>query len=162
MKKYSWLVVFFLVFVLQLAIKQSVYFKFDLPLIAVYAYAMVQGSAYGSVLGAVYGLLQDLLCGSLFGFHIATRVCVGYITGYIKEQVFKEHAAYHLLAAFCFTVGVRTALLLASVFLTNNFGVEYLIAYAKDTLAYCLGNMLLVIPMYRAFVVLSVWEKKID
>lgn len=149
MKKYLWLVFFLFCFAVQFAIEQTVFFKFDLPLLAVYAIATIKGQNIGGVAGIGVGLVQDLLTSGIFGFHIFTRSLVGYISGYVKEQVFREHFIYHMVAAAIFTVAVRTIFFFLQGYLARAFGWDFMLLYLEESLAYCLGNIVLVIPVYR-------------
>lgn len=52
----------------------------------------------GAVVGGITGLLQDAMTVGVFGFHILSRICVGYIVGLTKEKVFKDNYLYHMSA----------------------------------------------------------------
>ena len=135
---------------IQLTVEQPAWFKFDLVLLYVYAMAMVYGAQTGAAIGGAAGLMYDFLSGAVFGFHTLTRSAVGFVTGYIKEQVFKEHFAYHLTAALVITAGIRVLF----------FFVALLYAYLQDTLAYCLGNMVFVIPVYKLCLLIAHWHRE--
>ena len=149
MKRLVYFLVFLVFFGIQVTFNQPAWLKFDLVLLFVYVMAMLYGQQTGAGVGAAAGLVYDLLSGAVFGFHTLTRCAVGFVAGYIKEQVFKEHFAYHLTAALVITAGVRVLFLFVALYLTPVADAAFFGAYLKQSLAYCLGNMLLVVPVYR-------------
>ncbi len=160
MKKLMFFIVYLVLFGIQLTVEQPAWFKFDLVLLYVYAMAMVYGAQTGAAIGGAAGLVYDFLSGAVFGFHTLTRSAVGFVTGYIKEQVFKEHFAYHLTAALVITAGIRVLFFFVALFLTPLADGGFLYAYLQDTLAYCLGNMVFVIPVYKLCLLIAHWHRE--
>ena len=149
MKKLMFFIVYLVLFGIQLTVEQPAWFKFDLVLLYVYAMAMVYGAQTGAAIGGAAGLVYDFLSGAVFGFHTLTRSAVGFVTGYIKEQVFKEHFA-------C----IRVLFFFVALFLTPLADGSFLYAYLQDTLAYCLGNMVFVIPVYKLCLLIAHWHRE--
>lgn len=147
MRKLIWPVLFLFCLSLQMSLPQTVWFKFDLPLLFVYCYAMLQGAAYGGAAGFITGLLQDILTGGVCGFHILTRTCIGYYVGYTKEQVFKDSILYNIVAAGVMTLLLRGCYFVVQVVLADGFSFLLLELALQEAFAYCLGNIILVIPM---------------
>ncbi len=158
MKKLVFFIIYFVLFSLQIVVEQPVWFKYDLVLLFVYAMAMLYGTETGAAIGAGTGLLYDFLSGAIFGFHTITRSALGFMTGYIKEQVFKEHFAYHIVAALVITAGIRMLFFFVALYLSPVADAAFIAAYLKETLAYCLGNTVLVLPVYKACLFISRWH----
>ena len=97
---------------------QPAWLKFDLVLLFVYAMAMLYGPQTGALTGAAAGLMYDFLSGAVFGLSTITRCMVGFVAGFIKGQVFKEHFAYHIVAALVITAGIRMLFFFVALFLT--------------------------------------------
>lgn len=159
MKKLMFFIVYLLLFGIQLTVGQPVWFKFDLVLLYVYAMAMIYGAQTGAAIGGAAGLMYDLLNGAVFGFHTITRSAVGFVTGYIKEQVFKEHFAYHITAALVITAGIRMLFFFVVLFMTPLADMDFLAAYLQESLAYCLGNIVFVVPVYKLCLFIEHWHK---
>ena len=89
MRKLIWPVLFLFCLSLQMSLPQTQWFKFDLPLLLIYCYAMLRGAVAGGIAGFITGLLQDILTGGVFGFHILTRTAVGYMQAILKKRFLK-------------------------------------------------------------------------
>lgn len=159
MKKLLFLIVYLVLFGVQVAVNQPAWIKFDLPLLFVYAMAMLYGARTGAGVGVACGLLYDFLSGAVFGFHTFTRCAVGFVAGFIKGQVFKEHFAYHITAALVITAGIRMLFFFVALFLTPLADMEFAAAYLQQSLAYCLGNIIFVVPVYKMCYFISRWHK---
>ena len=109
MRMWSWLGTAFVVVLLQTTsigfFRGSLYF--DLPLIFIYALALFYGPRVGLMAGVAFGLLQDLSSPSVFGFCILTRGAAGYLVGRVKEMIFKNNGAYHVLLIGSLSLGLR-------------------------------------------------------
>ena len=103
------------------------------------------------------GLLQDLLTGGIFGFHILTRTAIGYYVGYTKEKVFKDSMFYNIVAIVTITVALRGCYFILQVIMAKGFSVLLLELALQDTFAYCLGNIIFVIPLYLLTERLQKW-----
>ena len=146
MRKLLFFVVYLIFFGIQVTVPQPAWLKFDLVLLFVYAMAMLYGPQTGALTGAAAGLMYDFLSGAVFGFHTITRCMVGFVAGFIKGQVFKEHFAYHIVAALVITAGIRMLFFFVG-------------GYLQQSLAYCLGNILFVVPVYKLCYFISHWHK---
>lgn len=93
MRRLIWPVLFLFLMLLQgsMSVYYTGWLSCDLLLLAVYAYALLRGEKAGAVVGGITGLLQDAMTVGIFGFHILSRICVGYIVGLTKEKVFKDN-----------------------------------------------------------------------
>lgn len=148
MRKLIWPVLFLLCLSLQMSILQSVWFKFDILLLLVYCYAMIKGALDGATAGFIVGLMQDSLTGGVFGFHILTRTVVGYYVGYIKEKVFKDSKLYNIVAIGIITLILRTCYFVLQLIMAQEFSLLLLENVLREAATYCLGNIVLVIPIY--------------
>lgn len=161
MKRLMFFIVYLLLFAIQMTVEQPAWFKFDLVLFYVYAMSMLYGAKTGAIIGGAAGLMYDLLNGAVFGFHTITRSAVGFAAGYIKEQVFKEHFAYHITAALVITAGIRMLFFFVALFMTPLADMDFLAAYLQESLAYCLGNIVFVVPIYKLCLFVEHWRKDI-
>ena len=132
MRKLIWPVLFLLCLSLQMSLPQNQWFKF-------------------------VGLLQDLLTGGIFGFHILTRTAIGYYVGYTKEKVFKDSMFYNIVAIVTITIALRSCYFILQVIMAKGFSVLLLELALQDTFAYCLGNIIFVIPLYLLTERLQKW-----
>lgn len=109
MRRLIWPVLFLFLMLLQgsMSVYYTGWLSCDLLLLAVYAYALLRGEKAGAVVGGITGLLQDAMTVGVFGFHIFSRICVGYIVGLTKEKVFKDNYLYHMSAIATITFILR-------------------------------------------------------
>lgn len=134
---------------------------FDLPLLFVYIFSMMQGAKLGGISGIILGLIQDVLTGGVFGFHILTRALIGFGCGSIKEIVYRNNYLYHAAFIFCISVGVRLFYLLPQYFLAG--GLSGLFPYYLEiTFAYALTNAVIAIPFGWILVRVDRWVKAGD
>ena len=163
MKMWSWIAAAFVVLVLQttsLGCFGGNLF-FDLPLLFIYSVGLFYGARAGLVCGLAFGLLQDVSSPAVFGFYMLTRGLVGYGTGSIKEMIFKNNYGYHVLIIGFISLLLR-ALYAVPVFWLAGFRKAALFLYLQDSLLYCLGNMLLVLPVTRILLALYRWVAEDD
>lgn len=159
MRKLLFFVVYLIFFGIQVTVPQPAWLKFDMVLLFVYAMAMLYGPQTGALTGAAAGLMYDFLSGAVFGFHTITRCMVGFVAGFIKGQVFKEHFAYHIVAALVITAGIRMLFFFVALFLTPAADLTFVGGYLQQSLAYCLGNILFVVPVYKLCYFIGHWHK---
>ena len=148
MRKLIWPVLFLLCLSLQMSLPQAGWLRFDLPLLFVYCYAMLNGMAAGAAVGFITGVLQDILTGGIFGFHILTRTLIGYYVGLTKEKVFKDSMFYNIVAVGAITLLLRCCYFLVQLVLAKGFSFLLLEQALQEVVAYCLGNIIFVIPLY--------------
>ncbi|MBQ5624992.1 MAG: rod shape-determining protein MreD, partial [Phascolarctobacterium sp.] len=93
MRRLIWPVLFLFLLMLQGAVTvfYTGWIDFDLPLLALYGYCMLRQEGSGLFAGLGIGLLQDALTPGIFGFHMLTRSCMGYLIGVTREKVFKDN-----------------------------------------------------------------------
>ena len=82
-------------------------------------------------------------------------------TGSIKEMIFKNNYGYHVLIIGFISLLLRALYAVPVVWLTG-FGKAALFLYLQDSLLYCLGNMLLVLPVTRILLALYRWVAEDD
>ncbi len=163
MKMWSWVAAAFVVLVLQttsLGCFGGNLF-FDLPLLFIYSIGLFYGARAGVACGLAFGLLQDISSPAAFGFYLLTRGMTGYGIGSIKEMIFKNNYGYHVLIIGSLSLLLR-ALYAIPVFCLRGFGTTAFFLYLQDTLFYCLGNMLLILPVSRLLLALYRWVAEDD
>ena len=99
--------------------------------------------------------------GSVFGFYLLTRGLVGYGIGSIKEMIFKNNYGYHVLIVGALSLLLRVLYAIPVLWL-GGFGETVFSLYLQDTLLYCLGNMLLILPVIRILLALYRWVTEDD
>ena len=134
---------------------------FDLPLLFIYGIALFYGARPGFFCGLLFGFLQDVSSPSVFGFYLLTRCLAGYGVGSIKEMIFKNNYGYHVLIIGVLSLALRF-LYLGPVAGLSGLSGNVLLPYIKETLLYCLGNMLLVLPVTRIMLALYRWIAEDD
>lgn len=109
MRRLIWPVLFLFLMLLQgsMSVYYTGWLSCDLLLLAVYAYGKLLRGEKAGVVGGITGLLQDAMTVGIFGFHILSRICVGYIVGLTKEKVFKDNYLYHMSAIATITFILR-------------------------------------------------------
>ncbi len=158
MRMWSWVAAAFVVLVLQttsLGCFGGNLF-FDLPLLFIYSIGLFYGARAGLLCGLAFGLLQDVSSPAVFGFYLLTRGLAGYGIGSIKEMIFKNNYGYHVLIIGGLSLLLRL-LYAVPVFWLGGSGGTALFLYLQDTLAYSLGNMLLILPVFRLLLALFRW-----
>ncbi len=148
MRRLIWPVLFLLFMLLQGAgsVFYTGWLSCDLLLLALYAYAMLCGDKQGAVAGALVGFLQDTMTVGVFGYHIITRICVGYVIGTTKEKIFRDNFLYHMSAIATISIALRFVYWwLALIRSGGRWSIFF--SYAWDSLGYVLGNVLLVWPV---------------
>ena len=163
MRIWSWVAAAFVVLVLQttsLGCFGGTLF-FDLPLLFIYSTGLFYGARAGLLCGVAFGLLQDISSSAVFGFYLLTRGLTGYGIGSIKEMIFKNNYGYHVLIVGALSFILRMLYAIPAILL-NGFGKTVFVLYLQDTLSYCLGNMLLILPVTRILLALYRWVAEDD
>lgn len=163
MRRLIWPVLFLFLLLLQgsLSVFYTGWLAVDLPLLAIYSYALLRGENFGAFTGVCVGLLQDAMTVGFFGFHILSRGAVGYLVGLTKEKIFKEGTSYHMILIGLCSLLIRFCYLWLEL-IRADWHWDILPAFLWDTVGYCLGNMLLVVPMYHVVKKIYEWIKKED
>ena len=157
MRRLIWPVLFLFLLMLQGAatVFYTAWLDFDLPLLALYGYSMLRKEGAGTLAGLCIGFFQDALTPGVFGFHILTRGAVGHLIGITREKVFKDNPTYHMFAIGVFSLLIRFALWWVE--LVRSGGLWSMFPYFLwNTIGYCIGNSLLVVPM--VFVVKKIYD----
>lgn len=163
MRRLIWPVLFLLLMLVQGAASAfyTGWLAFDLPLLALYAYAMLRGEYHGALMGFGVGLLQDAMTVGVFGFHMLSRIPLGFVVGLMKEKVVKDNAAFHMTVIALCSLGLRFAYWwLELVRSGGRWSIFF--SYAWDSLGFVVGNMLLVVPVVALVKLVYEWVKKED
>ena len=163
MRIWSWVAAAFVVLVLQttsLGCFGGNLF-FDLPLLFIYSVGLFYGGRAGLACGIAFGFLQDISSPAVFGFYLLTRGLAGYGIGSIKEMIFKNNYGYHVLIAGGLSLLLRAVYAIPVLWL-GGFGKTVFSLYMQDTFLYCLGNMLLILPVTRILLALYRWVAEED
>lgn len=163
MRRLIWPVLFLLLILIQgsFSVFYTGWLAVDLSLLAIYSYALLRGEKYGVLTGAGVGLVQDAMTVGIFGFHIFTRSVVGYLVGLTKEKIFKENSSYHIILIGACSLLIRFCYWWLELIRTD-WHWSILPGFLWDTLGYCLGNMLCVVPMVCITKKIYEWIKKED
>lgn len=163
MRRMIWPVLFLFLVVLQGS--SSVIFtgwlSFNLPLLAIYSYALLRGEYHGATAGFCVGFLQDAMTTGIFGFHMMTRTAMGYFVGATKEKIFKDNYKLHIMTIGGISAIIRFLYWWIEVIRSGGrWGL--FIDFSWASLGYCLGNMLLVVPMFLFISYINHWTQKND
>ncbi len=163
MRKLAWPCCLFVFLLLQgsLSVFFNGWLSCDLLLLAVYAMAVLAGSKVGGYSGLAVGLLQDGLATGVFGFHLLTRGLVGWLFGKLKGKVFKENYFFHIWLTGLACLGLRFCYWWL-LFISTGGSWRLLPAYLWSSLGYCLGNMLLTVPIFHLCYRLKAWQEEED
>ena len=161
MRRLIWPVLFLFLLLLQgsTSVFYTGWLAFDLPLLALYSYAMLKGEQQGAAMGAGIGFLQDAMTISVFGFHMLSRALLGYLAGLMKGKLVKENIYYHAAVMGLICLGLRFLYWWLEL-LRNGGHWDVLGGFLWDTLGYCIGNMLMVVPMVCLIQFVYDWIKK--
>ncbi len=163
MRKLAWPCSLFLLLVLQgcLSVFFNGWLSCDLLLLALYAISVLYGSQAGGYGGLAVGLLQDGLSTGIFGFHLLTRGFLGWLFGKLRGKVFRENYFFHIWLTGLGCLGLRFCywwVLLVSA--GGNW--QLLPLYLWSSLGYCLGNMILTVPVFHLCYRLKAWTEEED
>lgn len=163
MRRLIWPVLFLLLILLQgsLSVFYTGWIAVDLSLLAIYSYALLRGEKYGALTGFGVGLLQDAMTVGIFGFHILTRSAVGYFVGLTKEKVFKDNSKYHIVFIGLCSLMIRFCYWWLELIRTD-WHWQIFPGFLWDTVGYCLGNMLFVVPVVYIVKRIYLWIKAED
>lgn len=84
----------------------------DLLLIILSIVALFKGPYQGALLGFGYGLLEDLFLGHCIGMYALTKMVIGYLLGFSKNNLNQENWLAPGLLAFLATIGQGLFILL--------------------------------------------------
>ena len=122
---------------------------------------MLRKEGAGTLAGLGIGFFQDALTPSVFCFHILTRGMVGYLIGITREKVFKDNPTYHMFAISVFSLLIRFALWWVELIRSGGLWSMFP-HFLWDTIGYCLGNALLVVPMVILVKKIYDWVREED
>lgn len=163
MRRLIWPVLFLLLMLLQGAASAfyTGWLSFDLPLLALYAFAMLLGEKQGAAAGLGIGFLQDAMTVSVFGYHMLSRMALGYAVGLMKEKVVKDSAYFHILAiSVCSTVLRFFYWWLELLRSGGRWSIFF--DYCLNSLGFIVGNALLVVPVVVLVKRVYQWIKEED
>ncbi|MFC1559744.1 rod shape-determining protein MreD [Candidatus Margulisiibacteriota bacterium] len=75
----------------------------DLLLVVVTISAIAMGRKYGVIVGAIAGFLQDIFSSTVY-IHTISKIMVGYIIGFIKENVLGGEEAISAVTVFLVSI----------------------------------------------------------
>lgn len=131
---------------------------FDLPLLFLYAFALLAGEKEGALLGLGIGFVQDAMTVGVFGFHMLSRCALGCALGLMKEKVVKDSAAFHVLMIALCSVALRCAYWWPELLRSGRWSIFF--SYAWASAGFILGNMLLVLPVVLLVKKIFLWVKE--
>lgn len=163
MRRLIWPVLFLLLILLQGV--ASVFFTgwlaLDLPLLFLYSYALIRGKEKGSIAGGAIGFVQDSLTISIFGFHMLTRALFGFAIGWMNKKVFKEQMQLHVIIIGISSIAIRFCYWWLELIRAGGKW-DILPLFIWQSIGYCLGNMLFIIPMVKLVVYVYEWIRAED
>ena len=163
MRRLIWPVLFLFLFILQgvASVFYTGWLSFDLPLLCLYGYALMRGEERGGLTGAAVGLVQDALTVGVFGFHILSRALVGYAVGLMREKIVKGQHGFHVVTIALCTLGLRFLFWWLEL-LRSGGQWQAFPGFLWESIGYCLGNMLLIVPMLYLVRYVYAWIKAED
>ncbi|MDY4921045.1 MAG: rod shape-determining protein MreD [Phascolarctobacterium sp.] len=148
MRRLIWPVLFLLLILVQGAASAfyTGWLSCDLAVLGLYAFAMLRGERHGALVGFGIGFVQDALTVGVFGYHMLTRIALGYCVGLMKEKVVKDNATFHVATIAVLSAGLRFAYWWLELIRSGGrWGIFF--EYLSASIGYILGNMLLVVPV---------------
>lgn len=163
MRRLIWPVLFLLLIVIQGA--ASVFYTgwlaFDLPLLFLYSFALIRGKEKGALAGFGIGFIQDAMTVGVFGFHMLTRAVFGYVVGFMKAKLVKDQHGFHMVLIAGGSLALRFLYWWIELIRAGGRW-DIFPLFAWKSLGYCLGNMLLIIPMLFLVRYIYEWIKAED
>lgn len=163
MRRLIWPVLFLFLILLQGTF--SVFFTgwlaCDLPLMFLYSFALLRGKEKGAVAGAAIGFVQDALTVGIFGFHMLTRSIFGLAVGFMNKKVFKEQMQLHIMIIGISSFIIRFAYWWIELIRADGRW-DIFPLFIVQSLGYCLGNMLFIVPMVKFVIRVYDWIKEED
>ena len=163
MRRLIWPVLFLLLMLVQGAASAfyTGWLAFDLPLLALYAFAMLRGEKQGALVGLGVGFLQDAMTVGIFGYHMLSRAAVGFLVGLMKEKVVKDNAAFHMVVIALCSLGIRFGYWWLELIRSGGrWGIFF--SYLWASVGFVVGNMLLVVPVVLIVKRVYQWIKEED
>ena len=163
MRRLIWPVLFLLLMMLQGAASafHTCWLSFDLPLLALYAFAMLRGEQWGALAGLAVGFVQDAMTVGVFGFHMLSRIAMGFLVGLMKEKVVKDNTVFHMAVIALCSIGIRFGYWWLEL-LRSDGRWSIFFRYAWDSLGFVVGNMLLVVLVVALVKKIYQWIKEED
>jgi rod shape-determining protein MreD len=163
MRRLIWPVLFLLLIPLQGALSAfyTGWFSCDLSLLALYAFAMLRGERSGALAGLGVGLVQDAMTVGTFGYHMLTRMALGYAIGLTKEKVVKDNALFHMLTIAICSAAISFCYWWVEL-LRSGGRWSIFFDYLLGACGFVVGNMLLVVPMVLLVKRVYHWIKEED
>ena len=82
-----------LVFIFQATVMRAMDIRGIVPnlyVVTIVAFGLLRGRLEGALAGVVIGLLQDMFYGNVIGFYAAIYMYIGYFTGYLHRNFYKD------------------------------------------------------------------------
>ena len=122
--------------------------KPDFLLILVLFYSLFRGSIAGAKIGFIFGLAEDLLLGRFVGLNAATKMLIGYLTGFGERKLFKDNLILPLLVVFG---GSVLSHLIYISFFSLVSGVNQFVLFRQFALPLAAYNSLMGLIIYKPF-----------
>jgi len=163
MRRLIWPVLFLFLIVVQGAssVFYSGWLAFDLPLLFLYSFSLLRGKDKGALAGFGIGFVQDSMTVGVFGYHMLTRAAFGFLVGMMKEKIVKEKITFHVILIGCICAILRFCYWWLEL-IRSNGRWDILSTFAWNSMGYCLGNMLFIIPMLLLVNYIYAWIKAED
>lgn len=163
MRRLIWPVLFLFLILLQgvASIFFTGWLAFDLPLLFLYSFALLRGADKGLIGGAGIGFVQDAMTVGVFGFHMLTRGIFGYAVGLMNKKIFKEQYWLHIVVVGTSCVFIRFCYWWLELYRAGG-NWDILPMFAWQSLGYCLGNMLFIVPVLRLMMFIYDWIRAED
>ena len=163
MRRLIWPVLFLLLMLLQGAASAfyTGWLAFDLPLLALYAFAMLRGEQKGALMGLSVGFFLFVMTVGIFGFHMLSRSAIGFLVGLMKEKVVKDNAVFHMLVIAICSAGIRFGYWWLEL-IRSGGRWSIFFSYLWASVGFIVGNMLLVVPVVLLVKRIYQWIKEED
>ena len=158
MRKLIWPVLFLFLLIVQGAV--TVFYTgwpaFDLLLVFLYVFTIINGKYWGVGAGLAIGLLQDGLTMGIFGFHMLTRATIAYVMGSIYKNIYQDRAGYHVGMLALGTLAIQGSYCFIELVLSGGQW-RVLPSLIWEALGQAVGNGILVLPLLLLGYLVQQW-----
>lgn len=119
----------------------------DLVLIMTISYGLLRGTQHGLNFGIGAGFFVDLLSGNIIGVRALSKMIVGYASGFMEKNIFKDSLLVPAIAVFVGTIVCELFSVIMLKAFKANHDIWYNLLVSISLMA--LINALLAPPIYR-------------
>ncbi len=163
MRKLIWPVLFLLLLVIQGAV--TVFYTgwpaFDLLLVFLYVFTIINGKYWGAAAGVIIGFFQDGLTLGMFGFHMLTRTVFAYVMGSVYKNIYNGNMAYHVGMMGLSTLVIQSCYCLVEL-VAGGWQWRALPSLLWQALGQSVGNGILVLPVLFLGMLVQKWVTQKD